>query len=375
MPKENKKIIFSHSGIILEHFPGYFLLAALVISFIYLYKLFLPFLTILTLAAILAIAFYPIYEKVLFVFKKKQKTASFISVLLVLFLIVVPVLVFLLLLGKQAYDIVHYTQQQINSGAMDWVIKWEPGGWIYDSLGELRDQFKGFIVIDSMDIKQNLLDAVRPVTSFLASQSASILKGFGSLLLGFFIFLFALYYFFKDHEAIVKKMMVLSPLPNEHEKHLVEKFKEISLATLYGIFFTAIVQGIVAGVGFVIAGVPNAVFWGTAVAIFSLVPMIGTSIIWLPAAIILLASGHIWNGVFIFFWGMLIVSTVDNFLRAYLIGGRTNTNQLLTFLAVFGGLLMFGLPGVIIGPLILNLFLTLLHIYEIEYSGVLHRKG
>lgn len=114
-------------------------------------------------------------------------------------------------------------------------------------------------------------------------------------------------------------------------------------------------------------------FWGTATALFSLVPVIGTSIVWLPAGLILLATGNVFGGVFILLWGLLIVSTVDNFLRAYLIGGKTNTNQLVMFLAVFGGIGVFNLVGVIFGPLILTLFFTFVHIYEMEYDKVLHR--
>jgi predicted PurR-regulated permease PerM len=147
----------------------------------------------------------------------------------------------------------------------------------------------------------------------------------------------------------------------------------MSLATLYGIFLTSIVQGIIGGIGFAIAGIPHALFWGTAIALFSLIPVVGTSVVWVPASLILIATGNLTSGIFLFCWGILIVSTVDNFLRAFLIGGRTNTNQLLMFLSVFGGIGMFGLVGVIFGPLILTLFFAFLHIYELEYDKVLHR--
>lgn len=361
-------------GIMIGNFPGYFLLACLLISFFFLFKLFSPFLTILVLSAILATAFHPLYAKILKAFKGRSRMAALTMCFLILVVIIVPLLIFILLLGKQAFDTYAFIQQQVQVGFLDQYIKWQPGGMIYDLLGGVRDQFGPIVNFDDINIKQGITDLAGTVTSWVAGQSANIIKGFGGILLSFFIMFFALYYFFKDADRITKKLMVISPLPEEYERRLFHKFKEISLATLYGIFLTSIVQGIIGGIGFAIAGIPHALFWGTAIALFSLIPVVGTSVVWLPASIILIATGNLTSGIFLFCWGILIVSTVDNFLRAYFIGGRTNTNQLLMFLSVFGGIGMFGLVGVIFGPLILTLFFTFLHIYELEYDKVLHRK-
>jgi len=291
---------------------------------------------------------------------------------LILVLIVVPLIIFVLLLGKQAYDTYLFIFHQVESGALDALIKWQKGGMIYDWLVWMRDHFGAVIDVDSLDIKKGITESAQSVASWIVAQGGSFIKGFGWFFINAFILFFALYYFFKDADQIKKKIMIISPLPEAHEHELFRKFKEISLATLFGIFLTSIAQGAVGGIGFIIVGIPNALFWGTAIALFSLIPMVGTSIVWLPASLILLSTGNIFGGVFLFLWGMLLVSTIDNFLRAFLIGGRTNTNQLLTFLAVFGGLMLFGLIGVIFGPLMLAAFFTLLHIYEMEYKHVLH---
>jgi len=359
---------------IIKNFPGYFLLGCIVITFVLLFQIFEPFLKILLLSAILATAFHPLYRKLLKAFKNKARLAAVTMCFLLLALIVIPLLVFILLLGRQAFDTYNFIQHQVQAGAMDPYLKWQKGGMIYDSLSSVSESIGATVDFNSIDLKKGITEAAQTVTSWLAGQSASLLKGFGGVLISFFILILALYYFFKDASLIIKKLMILSPLPQEYELELFKKFKEISLATLYGIFLTSIAQGIVGGIGFVIAGIPNALFWGTAIAVFSIVPVVGTSLIWLPASLILLATGNMQAGIFLFFWGLLIVSTVDNFLRAFLIGGRTNTNQLLTFLAVFGGMIMFGLSGVIFGPLILMLFFTFLHIYELEYDQVLHPR-
>ncbi len=359
-------------GIIIKNFSGYFLLACIIISFILLFQVLRPFFTILILSAILATAFHPLYKRLLKLFRNRVKLSAITITVLLLFLIIVPLLIFILLLGRQAVSTYSFVQHQVQGGVLDPYIKWQKGGLIYDSLSSIQGQSGGLVDFNNIDIKNNISETAQMVTSWLAAQSASVLKGFGGLLLNFFIFIFALYYFFKDADAIMKKIMSISPLPQEYELEIFRKFKEISLAALYGIFLTSVVQGIAGGIGFAIVGIPNTLFWGTAIAVFSLVPVVGTALIWLPAALILFATGQWQAGIFMFFWGLLVVSTVDNFLRAFLIGGKTKTNQLLAFLSVFGGIGMFGLVGVIFGPLILTLFFTFLHIYELEYDKVLN---
>lgn len=362
------------AGLIIQKIPGYFLLACIFVSGFLLFQIFNPFVNVLIFAAILATVFHPLYDKILQRLQGRQKIASLVTCFLVLLLIVIPLLLFLVLVGKQALDTYHFVQDDVQNGMLDPYLKWEKGGFFYDLLGNLSLGLENYIDLNSINIKDSIIEIAKNATGYLAQQSANILKGIGHLLLNAFVLFFSLYYFFKDGHKIIKKITVLSPLPNEHENALFLKFKEMSYATLYGIFLTSIVQGFIAGIGFAIAGIPNALLWGTATSVFSLVPVIGTSSVWLPMAIILLLSGNFFAGIFVFFWGLLLVSTVDNFLRAYLIGGKSNMNQLLIFLSVFGGILWIGLPGVIFGPLIMTLFFAFLHIYEKEYEKLLHRK-
>ncbi len=360
------------TGIVIKNFPGYFLITCLIFSFFGLFTILRPFIVLLVLAAILGTAFHPLYHRLVKLFKGRVRLASLVTCFLVFILIIVPLIVFLILLGAQAFDTYNFIQHQVHNGTLDPYLRWQSGGLIYDFVNSLRGQLGTLVDLDTIDLKGSITESAQLITSVLATQSASILKGLGGLLLNFFLMFFAMYYFFKDGHWIVKKIMVLSPLPENYEREIFRKFKEISLATLYGIFLTSMMQGFIGGVGFAIVGIPGALFWGTAMGVFSLIPFVGTLIIWLPASLILLASGNIVGGIFLFLWGLLLVSTVDNFLRAYLIGGKTNTNQLLTFLAIFGGVGVFGLVGVVFGPLILTFFFTFLHIYEMEYDRVLH---
>lgn len=371
---QNKKPAKKMDGVVISHFPGYFLIACIVISGGYLLHIYTPFITVLILAAILGTAFYPLYQKILVIVRNREVIASLIACLLIVILIIVPLFIFIVLLGRQAFDVYVFIVDQLRNGAFDHIIKWSEGGLLYDSLSFVKEHVQGLIDFESIDLKTSIADSAQAVTSWLAAQSANLLKSFVWLAISFFVLVFSLFYIFKDGDKIIERIMTLSPLPREHEEGLFNKFKEMSHATLYGIFFTAVVQGILGGIGFAIAGIPNALFWGTAVAVFSLVPVIGTGTIWLPAAIILLVGQNWFGGIFLLVYGAGVISTVDNFLRAYLIGERTKTNQLLMFLAVFGGIGAFGLIGVIFGPLILTLFFAFVHIYETEYDKVLHRK-
>ncbi len=361
------------NGVVLKYFPGYFLITCLVLSVIFLYWLFQPFLTVLVLAAIFSTTFYPLYRWILKLFRNRSSLASFVTCVLILFLIIIPLILFVFLLARQAVDIYTFLQHKVASGEFDAYLKWQHGNFFYDFYQANLAQLNGAIDVNALDLKQGLTDLARNVSTFLVDQSASLLKGLGRIIVGFFILMFAMFYLFRGHKDITKKLMKISPLPLEYELELFKKFKEMSKATVYGIFLVSVIKGILGGIGFLIAGIPNPLFWGTAIGIFSLVPLFGATIIWLPAAILLLVNGQLVPGIFLLLWGTFVVSTVDNIFQAFFIGNQANLNPLLVFLAVFGGIGLFGLLGVIFGPLILTIFFTFLHIYELEYKKILSK--
>ncbi len=360
-------------GVVLPNFPGYFLIAALVLSFVFLFLLWQPFLVVLILAGILASAFHPLHARLLKALHNHSKISALITCLIILVLIVIPVAIFTMLLFRQALDVYTFIAGKLQSGDVDSYLKWQQGGILYDFLKNLQVQSGSFIDLNTLDLKKNLIDLAKSLSSFLVVQSANVLKGLGGLVIDFFMLFFALYYFLKDHDAIIAGLIRTSPLPKKYDVELFRKFKEMSKAVLYGIFLTSMAQGFLGGIGFALVGIPNAIFWGTAMAFFSLVPILGTSLIWLPAAVILFLSGHATAGIVLFLWGILLVSTVDNFLRAYLIGNQTKMNPLLAFVSIFGGIAIFGFVGVIFGPLALTLFFTFLHIYQLEYRTLLRK--
>jgi len=356
-------------ALIIEQLPGYFLIACLLASFYFLFKVLSPFLTVLFVAAVLSIVFYPVYKRILNVFGSWKRLASFVTCLIVIVLIVAPITVFIIFLTLEAGETYALVQTQIESGVFDKYLIWEDGGFIYD----LKNELEGIVDLNQVDLKTNIINMAQSLSTYLVSQTAYLLRSISGLLLSIFIMLFSMFYFFKDGDLIVKKVGLMSPLPSVYEDELFSKIASMVKAIVVGVFLTAIIQGLLGGIGFAIAGISNPVFWGTAMAFFSLLPFIGTALIWFPAAIILAILGSYGAAMFIFIWGIVVVGSSDNLLRPYLIGGKAKTYPLLTFFVILGGIWTLGFKGIIVGPLVLMVLMSFLHIYEAEYNKVLKK--
>ncbi|MFC1599964.1 AI-2E family transporter [Patescibacteria group bacterium] len=362
------------SQLTVPNFAAYFLLAALALLFYLLYVLYQPFLTALIFAVFFATIFYPMHKFIYKIIGGHSRVASLISCLLTLLIIAVPLTFFVTVLLIEAvnasFDIAIKFQSGFFNQYFEW---WKEGNILYDQFmafyPTIQEKMGGNLL--NFDVIGKIAQTAQEVGSNLLTVISTIFNNILMFFLGIVVFFFALYYFYKDGDDILDRIMFITPLPRKHDKAIFKKFKEVSLAMLFGIFFTAIIQGTLAGIGYAIVGIDNPIFWATATALFSLVPLFGTAIIWVPASIFLLISGNVIGGVGLLLWGTLIVGTVDNFIRPYLIEGRAPVHPLLTFLAVLGGIFAFGLKGIIYGPIILNLLLAFLHIYELEYAKVL----
>lgn len=354
-------------SLIIEKLPGYFLIFCLIFSSVLFFQVIKPFLTVIFLGIVLSIAFYPMYRRVLKFFRGYESVASLISCLLVILLTVVPLTLFVLFMASEAVDTYQVVQLKINSGLFDKYLQWQHGGFFYD----LNENVKVVVDLQKIDIKQTILDMAQALSTYLVAQVATLISGISNFFINVFILLFSMYYFFKDGKRIVEKIKTVSPLPSLHESELFDRIASMSKAIMLGVFLTAILQGMVGAVGFMIAGISNPFFWGTAIAFFSLVPLFGTAVIWVPAGIILAIMGQYGSAIFIMVWGAVVIGLVDNFVRPYLIGGKANTHPLLTFFVIIGGIWTMGLPGVIIGPLILMFLMSFFQIYQAEYGKVL----
>lgn len=204
---------------------------------------------------------------------------------------------------------------------------------------------------------------------YLLDHYSAILGGLGSLIVKFFIMIFSMFFFFRDGERFVDELKKLVPLNPRYEDMVLAKLKEVTYATFYGVFATGISQGLCAAVIFYFLGIQNPILWGTATAVFSLIPVVGTAAVWVPMAVYLMISGAVVKGVVLLVLGGTVIGLVDNIVRPLIIEGKSaGMHLLLVFFSLLGGLMLFGPAGLIIGPLIAATLVTFLEIYKIEYE-------
>jgi predicted PurR-regulated permease PerM len=203
--------------------------------------------------------------------------------------------------------------------------------------------------------------------------SAKVLGDATTFILDFFLMLFVLFFLLRDHDTIIRSLRHVLPLSRSQEDRLLTEVEIVSKSAVMGSFLTAIAQGIAGGIGMGIAGFP-ALFWGTMMAFTSFIPVFGTALIWLPASCYLFLQGETTWGIFLVAWSVILVGSIDNLLRPFLMQGSSGMNTLLIFFSLLGGIHLFGLMGLIYGPLIVAITLVLFNIYEEEFKEFLNQQ-
>ena len=173
-----------------------------------------------------------------------------------------------------------------------------------------------------------------------------------------------MYYLFKDGENLVAKFKGIIPLSEIQTNNILSRMKEVSQATIYGGLVISLLQGFLGCLAFFIVGISSPVFWGALMALLSFFPLIGAWLVFLPAVVVLLFQGAIGKGIFLLIWGFGVVSMADNFLRPYLVSGRTQIHPLLLFFSILGGLQVFGFIGIILGPMLVSVFVVFINIMQ-----------
>jgi predicted PurR-regulated permease PerM len=224
--------------------------------------------------------------------------------------------------------------------------------------------------------QHKLRDAAAEIASLSASLAEAVASTTASFLLGLFFALVSMYGILRHWGALVRKVEVVSPLRPEYTRSLLEEFQRVGRTTLLGTMVTGIAQGLLATIGFVLCGAPEPVFFGIATALASLIPGIGTMLVWAPVGVFLIVVGHPVRGVVELVWGMLvIVGFSDYVLRPNLVGGEEGMPALLTFISLFGGVEVMGLKGLIVGPVVMSIAVATLRIYAREVTVLRARKG
>jgi predicted PurR-regulated permease PerM len=263
-------------------------------------------------------------------------------------------------LGKESGDAYHAFEEMIQTGRLQATleqIKELPG------LKQIFSRLDQTFNVSSLDPIDFILKNLRQISAVLLSQSSKILKGVSSFLIAFLFTLLSLYYLFKDGERLFNGLKGILPIPPRERDLLIDRFRDMVNATIFGGLLIALIQGVLGGMAFWVLGIASPLLWGTAMALFSFIPLGGTALIWIPAALLLIIQGAVAKGIILLAIGVFIISSVDNLLRPLVVGVQTHIHPLLLFFTVIGGLQAFGMIGIITGPLIASLCLTLIEIY------------
>lgn len=352
-------------------FQRYFLVGMLIILLITLLLFARPFLIDLLISGILVIAVYPIHKKILKRIKFSRSLAALISLLMVTIVVVLPFTLFIVFTASEAGDAYKLISQRVNEMIVEEHVTTPAQFLAAIPFADKVESLMSYLPFTTEDLLKTVSESVGQFSTFLLGQTTNILRHLSLFVIHIIVFLMAMFYFLRDGDQLVEYLRSLVPLGKTYREELFGKLAHLSYSLIYGIFGAAILQGFLVGLGLAVAGFDNAAFWGLIAALFSPLPYVGTMVIWLPAVVILAVGSHWLAALLLMAWCMGVVSTADNFIKPYLIGASSALNPMALLIVLLGGTFAFGLKGLILGPFILTLALSFLHIYQLEYESVL----
>lgn len=314
-----------------------------------------PFLPALASSAAIALLVFPLYRR----YERRlghRSIAAFTATALIFLLGVVPAFALGLVLVNEIAQGLEWLQR--DAGRI-----WSADGPVGRWLGGMAPTFG----LEPAAVTAAVGDQLGEMARRLVDRGFLFLTEMGRWLLQASAALFSLYYMLKDGDTIVAFVKRLLPLESAQTDRLFRRAGEVTRATLYGNVLVALVQGALGGLAFALLGIPGAALWGTLMAMLSLLPVIGPPVVWLPAVAILLLDGRPLAGIALLAFGVLVISTIDNVLRAILVSDRAQLHPLVVFFSVLGGLVVFGGAGILIGPV---LFIAAYMLVEIALDAL-----
>jgi len=344
----------------------WFLLALALLITVGFYRVVEPFIISVLMAAIFAGMTSPLFRWLVKMTRGSEGISAVLTILATVCLIIVPAIFFVGMLANQALNVSEsvgpWVQEQVDNPGS---IGLRFGNWVrsFPVVGELippRELILG-----------KLGEITGRIGGFLVSGLASATRGTVNFFFQLAIMLYANYFFLRSGKEMLAKILYIVPLESEQEDRLVSRFVSVTRATLKGTLVIGIIQGSLAGLAFAVVGIEGALFWGTIMAVLSIIPAVGAAIVWIPAVIYLLSTSHVLAGVGLLVWCGIVVGSSDNILRPILVGKDTKMPDLLVLLSTLGGIGVYGALGVIIGPILAALFLTVWELYSEAFKDVL----
>lgn len=340
-----------------------FLLAMLFVSLFLVVLILRPFLHAIVISAILASLFYPLQLLLVRLYGGRRNAAALTVVATIILLVIIPLFFFTSALVAQGLDSINRINEWISAGNMQSLLE---NPKIKDYTIWIREHLDlyGF---NEVNLQQYLLQASKQAGQFLLTHGVGLVRDVASMVFHFFVMMFLTFYLVRDGHEMLAGVKDLSPLREDQENRIIDTIRSVARSALLANFLTALFQGVAGGLGLAIVGIP-ALFWGTLIGVSSLIPLVGTAIVWIPAIGYLMLAGRWKAGIFLFLWAVFFVGSIDNFLRPFLMSGKEKMSPFYLFLAIIGGVSYFGLVGILYGPLILGFAAVMLYTYRAEYK-------
>ncbi len=344
------------------HLKDLFFFVAIITLAILSFLMIKPFFGILVVSLVLVEIFSPVYYYILKKVKNSDLSAI-LSTLFVIIVVIIPLLFILLVAANQALSIKDSVQAYITENRL-----FENNG------AELTNRLNTFLSSVGINFRFdgiNYKDAIVGFAGSIVGSASNILGLLGDLvniIIAATFLIYTLIYLFKEHGNLRSIFIKFSPLDNELDKLFIEKFNSISKSIVKGSIVIGAAQGLAGGFMFWLLGIEAPLFW-TLVMIFLATVPLGSGFVWAPAAVILMVAGHPVQGIILMLWGLLVISSIDNFLRPKLLEKDTQLHPLVSFFSILGGIQLFGPLGIIYGPLVVILFLSLYEVYRHKYKS------
>jgi len=341
----------------------WFFLALFLISCLLLGWLLWPFFSVIVLAIVITGVFNPVYR--MLNRKLNPTLSSLITCVIIFFVLFIPVSVFVGILANEAYDLYLTAKGALLSNPIKELLE---NSKIVDKINDILMNFGVNITGD--ELNKGVAEFGRAVGLFLYQQATSMTANIVNFVANFFFMLLIVFYLLIDNQRLVSFIVGLSPLPDDQDSKLIQKFKDMGGAILLGNGLGGLIQGTLGGIVFASFGFRSPFLWGVIMAVLAFLPIVGVGAVFLPAALYLILQGRLAAGIFFVVFYVLLSGGIEYLFKPKLVGKRVQMHTLLVFLSIIGGLKLFGILGIIYGPLVVTAFLTLTDIYESSYRGI-----
>ncbi len=328
-----------------------------------------PFISIIVLAAVVTGIFNPVYRLIIVRDKINPPFASFITCLIIFFILFVPIAFFMGILSKEAFDLYQTAKSALLNDQIKNLLE---NSKVLEKANLLLLNFN--IELTGEHFNKAVSEIGKIVGLFLYEQARLIASNMLAFVANFFLMLLVVYYLLIDSDRLVAFIIDLSPLPREQDEKLIQKFKDMAGAVLIGNGFAGLIQGTLGGIVFMLFGFKSPFLWGVIMSLLAFLPIVGVGIVFVPAAIYLLLTGCIASGIFFIIFYVILSGGIEYIFKPKLVGHRVKMHPLLVFFSIIGGLKLFGILGIIYGPLVVTAFLTLTDIYHASYQRLVGNK-